>query len=870
MNDGRHSLFDSGSVRALSAKMALPPEEFGQKAHTINRLHRAELPVPEGFALSVAAVRKFASADNPEDWDLAILLRPRGLTAIRSSPVSRSWGGPETLINIGMNRDTMEDLSRSLGELPAARIFCHFVQEYAVGVKCQDTEAFRAIAGDCVHVTAQPERLVASCLEAYRILVDEEFPEDPVEQLRNCLKSMIAAWDGTSARILRSARGAPPDAGLGLIVQDMAPEFGSGQQGSVQFLSPMSGEVGIFGRLRPEWSGTAGRSPVSGDHEAVDDHLVSTFDISLPAIRDVLSAYGSIVRRAFRDDMRLDFLSDGETAWILDAVPAELSTRAKLSSAVRLVDDGMVSREDALLSVDPLNLNDVMLAQLDPRGQPDVIATGVAASPGAATGRIVFSAMTAQAMKSREQECILVRVETSPEDVRGMYSARAILTEKGGMTSHAAVVARGLGVPCVTGATDIHVDARARTVTIPDGRVFHEGDVMTVDGTGGRAVAGAPGLVEPDLGGALGVFMAWADDARTLGVRANSDTALEASLAREIGVDGIGLVRTEHMVFEPGRLTLMRELILAPTPVDRQVALERLLPQQRADFIEIFRIMQGLPVCIRLLDPPLHEFLPTSRGAIERLAEAMALPVSRVSERIDDLAEFNPMLGLRGVRLGMTVPEVYDMQARAVFEAAVEVRRDDDMIIAPEIMIPLVSTTREVEIVKSRVDAVAVAVRAESDFDFDYSLGVMVETPRAAFRAGKISEVAEFLSFGTNDLTQMVFGLSRDDAGRFMREYVQQGIYEEDPFQTLDPGGVGEMLHLAAERGRATRPALVLGLCGEHGGDPRSIAFCHRAGFDYVSCSPYRAPVARLAAAQEALREAMCDNDGSSVGTTPG
>lgn len=854
----------SGLIRALSAKVTLRPEEFGQKAHTINRLHGAELPVPEGFALSVAAVRGIANTGFAEYWDLSSLIAPGRLKAIRSSPVSRSWGGPETLVNIGMNRRVLADLSRNLGERAAAEAFCHFVQEYAVSIKHQDAETFRAIARDGTKGRMQPGQLVASCLEAYRALVGEEFPENPAEQLRNGLKSMIAAWDGTSARILRSARGAPPDAGLGLIVQDMVPGFVSARQGAVQFRSPLSGEAGVYGRFLPERPGSTGRSSSSEKVDAVDDHLASAFDASSPVVRGMLSEYGLIARKTFRDEMRLDFLLDGETAWILDAVPAERSTRAKLAIAVGLVEDSLVTRQDALFSVDPLDLNDAMLAQLDPRGQPDVVATGVAASPGAATGRIVFSAMAAQAMKAREQECVLVRVETSPEDVRGMYSASAILTEKGGMTSHAAVVARGLGVPCVTGASAVHVDARTRTVTIPDGRVLREGDVMTVDGTGGQVVAGAPGLVEPDLDGAFGVFMSWADEARTLGVRANSDTALEANLAREIGVDGIGLVRTEHMVIEPGRLTLMRELILAQTPTDRQVALERLLPMQRADFIEIFRIMQGLPVCIRLLDPPLHEFLPTSRGAIERLAEAMALPVSRVSERIDDLAEFNPMLGLRGVRLGMTVPEVYDMQARAIFEAAVAVRREDGTVIAPEIMVPLVSTTMEVEIVKSRVNAVAAAVRSESDCDLNYALGVMVETPRAAFRAGKISEVAEFLSFGTNDLTQMVFGLSRDDAGRFMREYVQQGIYEEDPFQTLDPEGVGEMLLLAAERGRSARPALVLGLCGEHGGDPKSIAFCHRAGFDYVSCSPYRAPVARLAAAQEALRDAMRGQDASS------
>ena len=596
-------MIKSGQVRALSAKVALRPEEFGQKAHTINRLRSAKLPVPEGFALSVAAVREIANKGIREDWDLSSLIAPGRLKAIRSSPVSRFWGGPETLVNIGMNRQVLADLSRNLGERAATEAFCHFVQEYAVSIKHQDAETFRTMARDCKKGRMQPGQLVASCLEAYRALVGEEFPEDPVKQLGNGLKSMIAAWDGTSARILRSARGAPPDAGLGLIVQDMVPGFVSARQGAVQFLSPLSGEAGVIGRFLPEQPGSAGRSSSSDRIDAGDDHLASAFDTSSTVIRDMLSEYGLIARRIFRDEMRLDFLLDGETAWILDAVPAERSTRANLAIAVGLVDDGLVSRQDALFSVDPLDLNDAMLAQLDPRGQPDVVATGVAASPGAATGRIVFSAMAAQAMKAREQECVLVRVETSPEDVRGMYSASAILTEKGGMTSHAAVVARGLGVPCVTGATAVNVDARTRTVTIPDGRVLREGDVMTVDGTGGQVVAGAPGLVEPDLDGAFGVFMSWADEARTLGVRANSDTALEASLAREIGVDGIGLVRTEHMVIEPGRLTLMRELILAQTPTDRQVALERLLPMQRADFIEIFGIMQGLPVCIRLLGP---------------------------------------------------------------------------------------------------------------------------------------------------------------------------------------------------------------------------------------------------------------------------
>jgi pyruvate,orthophosphate dikinase len=494
--------------------------------------------------------------------------------------------------------------------------------------------------------------------------------------------------------------------------------------------------------------------------------------------------------------------------------------------------------------------------QVDPDAPREVIVQGIAASPGAAAGRIVFSSTAAQAAAAQGDACVLVRRETTPEDIRGMHAAVAVLTERGGITSHAAVIARGLGLPCVVGASDMKVNLRRNTVTMADGRVLREGDEVTIDGTNGLVIAGVAPLLEAAEDDAFGTLMGWADEFRDIGVRANADTPDDAKIAREFNAEGIGLCRTEHMFFDPGRLTVMREMIFAERDADRKSALEQLLPMQRADFVELFEIMQGHPVCIRLLDPPLHEFLPTDRDGIRSLAEALDRPVSDVTRRIEELAEYNPMLGLRGVRLGVTMPEIYDMQARAIFEAVLETG-SEGVSVVPEIMIPLVSAKREVELVKARIEAVAAEVRNATGRPFDYRLGVMVETPRAALRAGEIAPHAAFLSFGTNDLTQMTYGLSRDDAGRFMQTYVQQGVFREDPFHMLDTEGVGELLEIGANRGREARKDLVLSICGEHGGNPESIAFCRAAGFDYVSCSPFRVPVARLAAAQLAVRDRM-------------
>jgi pyruvate,orthophosphate dikinase len=604
----------------------------------------------------------------------------------------------------------------------------------------------------------------------------------------------------------------------------------------------------------------------------VADAIYLTRDPRGPSLEDLapelfesLARQGSACRVKLREEMQIEFTIDDSKLAVIDAVRVPRSSRAGLRIAVDLAKEGIITREEALLRVEPRALSELLHPQVDPRAPRDVVVRGIGASPGAATGRIVFSSAAAQASASRGEPCILVRRETAPEDIRGMHSAVGVLTERGGMTSHAAVIGRGLGLPCIVGASDLRFDMKDHKITTKAGRKFVEGDVITVDGTTGEVLAGAAEMLPPALDDAFRTLLSWADDVCDIGIRANADTPADAQTARNFDAQGIGLCRTEHMFFEEARLVAMREMIFADTSQDRAAALARLLPMQRADFVQLFEIMQGLPVCIRLFDPPLHEFLPHSREGLRELAEALDRPLSDVMRRAEALAEFNPMLGMRGVRLGIVLPEIYDMQAQAIFEAVVEVARRGGAIV-PEIMIPLVSAKREVELVKHRIDAVASNVRSGSGVDFAFKLGVMVETPRAALRAGDIAQHATFLSFGTNDLTQMTYGLSRDDAGRFMNTYVQQGVYPEDPFHILDVEGVGELLLIGAERGRQTREKLTLSICGEHGGNPESIAFCRKAGFDYVSCSPYRVPLARLSAAHLALMDRETEIDFESMG----
>ncbi|RXV66547.1 pyruvate, phosphate dikinase [Roseovarius sp. A46] len=841
---------DDPDITLITASAPMQADTHGGRAKCLQRLVRLDLPVPRTIALSFDAVHRIAAGEMP---DMAALLAPFGATpllCVRPSSEDPDWGGPNAVLNIGMNDARYLDLSEQIGKQAASDIYLRFVQSYAIHVARLDPDVFEEVAPD-------PVQGLGEALRAYEDETDEAFPQDPAVQLGQVLRSMARAWEGTTARLLRQAKGAPKDAGLGLVVQQLALGIGPGESGSgvMQLVDSRTGAQQITGRYLSQ---SQGRDALRGG----EDSIFLTRDPRGPSLEELapdafaeIRAHTRLMREKLREEMQTEFTIEDGKVWILDGIRVARNARAAVAIAVALAEDGIIPREEALMRVEPRALNELLHRQVDPEAPRDILAHGIAASPGAASGKVVFTAAEAQAAAARGEPCVLVRRETSPEDIRGMHAASAILTERGGITSHAAVIGRGIGLPCVVGASDIRFQTRRKMLTMPGGQVIRAGETITVDGTNGEVLAGEAPLLEAARDAAFQTLMSWADETRDIAVRANADTPADAELARNFNARGIGLCRTEHMFFEADRLTVMREMIFADTSEDRAAVLERLLPMQRADFADLFRIMQGQPVCIRLFDPPLHEFLPADRAGHLQLAEALDMPVSDVTRRVEALGEYNPMLGMRGVRLGITVPEIYDMQARAIFEATLEASREGEAPVVPEIMIPLVSARREVEIVKTRIDAVAAAVRNERQRDFAYRLGVMVETPRAALRAGEIAPLVSFLSFGTNDLTQMTYGLSRDDAGRFMSAYVQQGVFPEDPFHVLDTDGVGELLRIGAERGRAANPDIVLSICGEHGGNPESISFCRDAGFTYVSCSPFRVPVARLAAAQLSVRD---------------
>ena len=832
----------------ITGSAPIKRQTHGWRAKCLQRLVRLDMPVPQTIALSFAVVREIATG---AQMNLRHLLGhfPKGqLLSVRPSAEHPQWGGPAAILNIGMNDEKHAEISAAYGEPVATELYLRFVQSYAAHVAHLDADMFDA--------TEPSLPALQAALREYESEVEEPFPQSPAQQLADVLRSMARAWEGTSARLLRQAKGAPVDAGLGLVVQAMAGGIGAGESGAglIRFIDAETGMPQVTGRFK-----SRGVHALDAMQNG-DNVLFLTRDKRGPSLEErcpdafaELLRHGDFARTRLREEMEIEFTLDDGKLWVLDAVTVQRSSRASVRVAVDLANAGIIERDEALMRIQPKALSDLLHRQVDARAPTQHFVRGIAASPGAAIGRIVFSSTAAQACAARDEPCILVRRETTPEDIRGMHSAQAVLTERGGMTSHAAVIGRGLGVPCVVGASSMQIDERRRTGRAGD-HILSEGDMLTVDGTNGVVLIGEVALLEPALDDRFTTLLDWADARCDIGIRANADTPADARIARGFKAQGIGLCRTEHMFFEDDRLTLMREMIFADSPEDRKDSLERLLPMQRSDFIDLFEIMQGQPVCIRLFDPPLHEFLPHSKEGLRFLADALDKPLSEIIRRAEALSEFNPMLGMRGVRLGVTIPEIYEMQARAIFEATVEVTRRGTPV-APEIMIPLVSAMREVELIKSRIDAIAATVRSRLGVDFEYRVGVMVETPRAALRAGDIALHASFLSFGTNDLTQMTYGLSRDDAGRFMSDYVQQGVFPEDPFHTLDLDGVGELLQLGAARGRKARQDLTLSICGEHGGNPESIRFCRALGFDYVSCSPFRVPVARLAAAQLVIEE---------------
>lgn len=790
------------------------------------------------------------------------------LVSVRSGARVSMPGMMDTVLNLGLNNDTVQGLAERSGNPRFAwDSYRRFIQMYGNVVLGLDHYKFedalelkkddRGVTLDTELTAEDLQGLVAEYLE---IVVREHgspFPQDPVQQLHGAIAAVFGSWRSERAAVYRRLNDIPEDWGTAVTVQAMVfGNMGDTSATGVAFTrDPANGTRAIYGEYLINAQGedvVAGiRTPqyltAAARQEAGAQGL--SMQEAMPEVFTELVRMFELLENHYADMQDIEFTVQDGKLWLLQTRTGKRTARAALKIACDMVDEGLIDSRTAVLRVDPLVLDQLLHPTLDPAAPRDIIAVGLPASPGAASGAIVFDSETAERRAVAGEDVVLVRVETSPEDISGMHAAKGILTARGGMTSHAAVVARGMGRPCVSGAGTLQIDMTARILRV-GGREFSEGTIITIDGGTGEVMAGRVPTIEPELSGDFGRLMAWADEFRRLKIRANAETPEDCRTAVQFGVEGIGLARTEHMFFDADRITHVRQMILAGDEAARRQALATLLPAQRMDFQRIFEIMDGLPVTIRLLDPPLHEFLPQRDSDYEDVAAAAGVSVAVLKRRAAELHEMNPMLGHRGCRLAVTFPEIAEMQARAIFEAALDSPQPPRL----EIMVPLVATRRELAIVKTLITKTADKVFAERGVSMDYLIGTMIELPRAALRAGEIAEEAEFFSFGTNDLTQTTLGISRDDAGRFLTTYVEQGIYAKDPFVSLDQEGVGELVALGAERGRQTRPQLKVGICGEHGGDPASIAFCERIGLDYVSCSPWRIPIARLAAAQAALR----------------
>ena len=794
------------------------------------------------------------------------------LVSVRSGARVSMPGMMDTVLNLGLNDDTVEGLAAVSGDPRFAwDSYRRFVQMYSDVVLGLDHGAFeealeiakedKGFFND-TEMTADDWRSLVG--EYKRIVEDqrgEPFPQDVFDQLWGAIAAVFGSWDSERAKIYRRLNAIPADWGTAVSVQAMVfGNMGDDSATGVAFTrDPSTGERLVFGEYlinaqgedvvagirTPHYLTRAARENAGATGASMEEALPETF-VSLARMFETLEAH-------YRDMQDIEFTVERGKLWLLQTRTGKRTATAALKIAVDMAGEGLIDEREAVARIDPMALDQLLHPGLDPDAPREVMTTGLPASPGAASGAVVLDADEAEARSARGEDVILVRVETSPEDIHGMHAAKGILTARGGMTSHAAVVARGMGRPCVSGASTVSIDMKSRTLRIGE-RELAEGDTITLDGGAGQVIAGRVPTLQPKMAGDFGTVMGWADAVRTMRVRTNAETPSDCATARQFGAEGIGLARTEHMFFDAARISNVRRMILAEDEASRRAALDALLPEQRSDFVAIFREMEGLPCTIRLLDPPLHEFLPQRDAEFEDLASTIGTSVDRLRRRAEELHEFNPMLGHRGCRLGVTFPEIYEMQTRAILEAACDVVAAGEQTPLPEIMIPLIATAGELASLRKLVDRVAEEVFAERGSRLDYLVGTMIELPRAALTAGAIAEHADFFSFGTNDLTQTTLGISRDDAGRFLTAYVERGLLERDPFVTLDEEGVGQLVELAVERGRAARSDLKLGICGEHGGDPASIDFCQRAGLDYVSASPYRVPIARLAAAQAAIR----------------
>ena len=852
---------------------------FGGKGANLHEMTNLDIPVPPGFTITAEACIEYYNAEKqyPEGmWEevlqsLENLEKAMGagfgdlknplLVSVRSGARVSMPGMMDTVLNLGLNDDTIKGLIEKSGNERFAydsyRRFITMFSDVVLGLERMEFEELLEKRKKEKGVKLDTE-LDAPTLKAlvkdYKALVKEklgrDFPQDPREQLRLAVNAVFESWNNPRAVTYRRLHGIPGDWGTAVNVQAMVfGNLGESSGTGVAFTrDPATGEKRFFGEYLIN---AQGEDVVAGTRTP---HPIETLKELMPSAYEELERIYKRLEAHYRDMQDIEFTIQDGRLYMLQTRTGKRTAMAAFKIAVDMVKEGLISKEEAVLRVEPHQLDQLLHPMIDPKAKVQVIAKGLPASPGAAVGTVVFTAGEAETARARGEKVILVRTETSPEDIGGMHAAQGILTARGGMTSHAAVVARGMGKTCVAGCSDITVIEEEGRFVTNKGLMVNKGDYITLNGTSGEVILGKVALIQPELSGDFATLMQWADEFRKIGVRANADTPKDAKVSLEFGAEGIGLCRTEHMFFEEDRISAVREMILAPDQEGRKKALAKLLPIQREDFKGILQVMEGLPVIIRTLDPPLHEFLPQKEEEIEELAQNMGVSKEKLKAKITALHEFNPMLGHRGCRLGITYPEITEMQARAIFEAACELAREGKKVI-PEVMIPLVGHVRELALQKELVVKVAEEVMREFGVRVEYMVGTMIEVPRASITADEIAVEAEFFSFGTNDLTQMGFGLSRDDAGKFLPAYIEKGILEDDPFITIDRRGVGELVRIGIEKGRSTRPGLEIGICGEHGGEPRSVEFCHQVGMDYVSCSPYRVPIARLAAAHAALKE---------------
>jgi pyruvate, orthophosphate dikinase len=862
---------------------------LGGKGAGLAEMCNLGLPVPPGFTITTEVCTRFYENDNsyPPDLEdqvaggLAAIERALGarfgnadnplLVSVRSGARVSMPGMMDTVLNLGLNDRAVDGLARHSGdERFAYDSYRRFIQMYGQVVLGIEHHHFEELIENHKFDTGQTLDTDLSA-DDWKIIVNgfkdvvlqekgRPFPQEPREQLWGAIGAVFGSWMNPRAVTYRRLHEIPADWGTAVNVQAMVfgnmgedcatgvaftrnPSTGDNEFYG-EYLVNAQGEDVVAGIRTPQHLTIAGKKASKSSLPAMEEVM--------PGVLDDLCRVRRVLEDHYRDMQDIEFTVQRGKLWMLQTRAGKRTAQAALKIAVSLVEEGVIDREEAVQRIEAASLDQLLHPTLDPKAKTTILTRGLPASPGAASGKVVFSAEEAESLAARGEAVILVRVETSPEDIHGMNAAKGILTARGGMTSHAAVVARGMGRPCVSGAGDLHIDYAARKMMARATQVA-VGDVITIDGSTGEVMLGAVPTIQPELSGDFATLMGWADAIRSMKVRANAETPLDARTARRFGAEGIGLSRTEHMFFDADRIGPIRRVIMADDERGRRAGLAELLPMQRQDFAEIFRIMRGLPVTIRLLDPPFHEFLPKTDGEFEEMARLTGRSVAQVRQRALALHEANPMLGHRGCRLGITYPEIYEMQATAIFEAAAAVIKEMGEGVEPEIMVPLIATKKELDILKAMIDRVGKGVMERAGVKVPYLVGTMIELPRAALLAAEIAKTAEFFSFGTNDLTQTVFGLSRDDSASFLGVYQRLGILEHDPFVTLDADGVGELVRIAAERGRTARPGLKLGICGEHGGDPASIRFCQELGLDYVSCSPYRVPIARLAAAQAAL-----------------